>query len=286
MKIAISSPAGRVDKIRLNKGLAFLGGLGHELLLGETLDSEEFWTAGSAELRAAELERFWCDSSIDVVWAARGGFGCAHLLDLLDWGKMAAYEKVLCGHSDLSVLHLAFRAMGVSRTVSGAMPAVEFAEERVASLTEESTLGLLGSSELWGREYFQKCRVLQYGECSGPLYPVTLSVLCSLCGTDYLPDFNGALLVLEDVNESPYRLDAYLNQLKLSGILARLGGMVFGDFKNCGSEEELEYIYTKYKNEINGPVLAGLPFGHCLPRLSLPVAANIRLSVTKSGIDL
>ena len=58
MKIAISSPAGRVDKIRLNKGLAFLGGLGHELLLGETLDSEEFWTAGSAELRAAELERF------------------------------------------------------------------------------------------------------------------------------------------------------------------------------------------------------------------------------------
>lgn len=286
MKIAISAPAGRVDKIRLNKGLAFLKSKGFELVLGETLTKEEYWTAGSAELRASELERFWCDDSIGAVWAARGGFGCSHLLDLLDWQKMAGYSKILCGHSDISILHLAFMARGLSRTVSSAMPAVEFAEDGVDSLTDGSTFELLESPEFQNGHLIKKCSVLQEGDVSGKVIPVTLSVLCSLCGTDYLPNFKGAVLVLEDVNENPYRIDAYLNQLKLCGILSEIGGLIFGDFKNCGERTELDYIYEKYKGFVNGPVLSGLPFGHCLPRLSLPVGTHIQVSAGKSGIEL
>ena len=279
MKIAITSPAGKVDSGKLAAGVSFLSSLGHEVLLGETLTAEEFWTAGSVELRAGELMKFWTDDSIDVVWAARGGFGCAHLLDSLDWAVLPGHEKILCGHSDISVLHLAFMAKGVKRGVSAAMPAVEFSDSEVDSLTTKSTFELVKDGSSVRCEEFQKCRVLKGGRLKGRLIPVTLSVLSSLCGSDFLPDFNGAVLVIEDINEHGYRLDGYLNQLRLSGILSKLSGLVFADFNNCASELELNYIYNKYTGLINGTVLSGLPFGHCKPRLSLPVGEDIDLEL-------
>lgn len=286
MKIAISSPAGKVDKKRISQGISFLKSRGFDIVVGETVGSEEYWTAGTAELRASELQAFWCDETVDVIWAARGGFGCAHLLNLLDWPVMESHSKVLCGHSDLSVLHLAFLAKGLRRTVSSAMPAVEFVEPEVDDLTLNTTFDLLKSAENVERDSFRNCRVVKEGDVRGALIPVTLSVLCSLMGTPYLPDFKGAVLVLEDVNEAPYRIDAYLNQLRLSGVLQEVGALVLGDFKNCGSGEELDYIFKKYSKYVSGPVLCELPFGHCLPRLSLPVGAELSLSAVKNRILL
>lgn len=279
MKIAITSPAGKVDSEKLAAGVSFLRSIGHEVQLGKTVTEEEFWTAGSVELRAGELERFWLDDSIDVVWAARGGFGCAHLLEVLNWETLSGHQKILCGHSDISVLHLAFLAKGLKRGVSAAMPAVEFSEKKIDSLTVDSTFDLINQSSAVRIKEFQKCRVLQGGHLKGRLIPVTLSVLCSLCGSDFLPDFKDAVLVIEDVNEHGYRLDAYLNQLKLCGILSKLSGLVFADFNNCASEQELDYIYNKYTGLVKGTVLSGLPFGHCTPRLSLPVGEYIDLEL-------
>lgn len=286
MKIAISSPAGIVDKVKLAKGISFFESRGHQIVVGETIHSKEFWTAGSAEQRAAELQSFWCDDSIDIVWAARGGFGCAHILDLLDWSRMSMFKKILCGHSDISVLHLAFRSRGVSRTVSASMPAVEFAEQYVDELTIDSTFNLLADGGAIEKVCFEDCRVLRSGQANGYIIPVTLSVLCSLLGTDFLPDFGNVVLVLEDVNEAPYRIDAYMNQLKLSGILTSVQALVLGDFKNCGAEAELAYIFEKYARFVEGPVLSGLPFGHCLPRLSLPVGSEVKLSVSENKVLL
>ena len=286
MKIAISSPAGNVDKVKLAKGISFLESRGHQIVVGETINSREFWTAGSAVQRAAELERFWCDESIDVVWAARGGFGCAHILELLDWSKMAKFKKNLCGHSDISVLHLAFLSRGVSRTLSASMPAVEFAEQDLDSLTIDSTFNLLADGAAIEKIYFENCQVLKSGQAKGYVVPVTLSVLCSLLGSDFLPNFSDVVLVLEDVNEAPYRIDAYMNQLKLSGILTSIQALVLGDFKNCGTDDEQAYIYNKYAKLVAGPVLSGLPFGHCLPRLSLPVGSEVKLSVTENKVLL
>ena len=285
MRIAITSPAGKVDSKKMAGGISFLKSLGHELILGETLNSEEFWTAGSAGLRAAELERYWCDEDVDVVWAARGGFGCAHLLDKLDWKKMSASKKILCGHSDISVLHLAFKKFGLNQTFSTAMPAVEFSTSNPCQLAVESTFDLIGGSLEHVGLGLEACRVRKVGEVEGDLVPVTLSVLCSLIGTGYIPDLEGAVLVIEDINESAYRLDGYLNHLRLSGILGSLGALVFGDFNNCGEDHELKYVFAKYAMEVNGPVLEGLPFGHCEPRLSLPVGQRVKLKADKSVIE-
>ena len=128
--------------------------------------------------------------------------------------------------------------------------------------------------------------IIRQGQTQGRLIPVTLSVLCSLIGSDYLPSFEGAILVLEDIGEVPYKIDRLLCQLKLAGILDQLNGLVFGNFNNCGDEAELETVFREYSEDLAIPVVCNLAFGHCLPRLNLPVGALARLDVAHDSAKL
>jgi muramoyltetrapeptide carboxypeptidase len=279
MKIAITAPAGPVDQAKLSTGLKAMESFGFdEIVVGETCFSQVNWNSAQAEVRASELQRFWQDSTIDVVFAARGGFGCIHLLDLIDWTKMQKQQKILCGHSDLTVLHLAFMKFNMPFSVSGLMPAVEFSQSDLDGDSLQSfEQSLLGKCSIGERGAFPVKR----GEAIGSLVPVTLSVLCSLIGSRYIPSLKGAILVIEDIGESPYRLDAYLSQLRLSGILSDLGGLIWGDFADCGEAEDLEHLLKKFSPLVNGPVAKGLSFGHCLPRISLPVGINVNFVVNE-----
>lgn len=279
MKISIISPAGFADYKKESQGLAFLNSLGYEVIMPGIRLEPEMWTAGDARQRAKQLEDAWCQESLDIIFAARGGFGCIHLLEWLDWARMSQYKKILCGHSDLSILHLAFLKKGLQSTVSGVMPAVELAEKEVDNLTKNSLLASLSFQLPNIDAVIQQATIIKKGSCQGRLIPVTLSVLCSLLGTDYFPDLSGDVLVLEDVNEKPYRLDAYLSQLQLCGVLNGVGGLIFADFSNCGNQKELTYLFEKFSLFVEGPVISGLPFGHCLPRLSLPVGLEVEFRV-------
>ena len=87
--------------------------------------------------------------------------------------------------------------------------------------------------------------------------------------------------MIEDINESPYRLDAYLTQLKNAGILTSLSGMIWADFNDCGTAQDLQCLYEKFSPLVSGPVASGLAFGHCLPRISLPVGINVKFVVNE-----
>jgi muramoyltetrapeptide carboxypeptidase len=275
MNITIISPAGSADKSKIALGVGYLTHEKFNIIADGYPLEEGRWTAGSVTQRVKQFESAWCNPKVDVVFAARGGFGCIHLLGLLDWSRLAKYKNVLCGHSDLTVLHLAFMQKGISYTVSGSMPAVELATDKVDALTKSSLMSSLSFKLPDLGSLLESAEVLKEGDCRGKLVPVTLSVLCSLLGTEYFPDLSGVILVLEDVNEEPYRLDAYLSQLHLSGVLQKIGGVVFADFTGCGSVEDLRYLFSNFSSFINGPVIYGLPFGHCLPRLSLPVGIEV-----------
>lgn len=276
MNIAITAPAGPVNKSKLELGLKRLKQLGYKVVrVGESCYGEYFWNSAPAERRAKEFQDFWLDPDIDLVFAARGGFGCIHLLDLIDWHLLKLHDKILCGHSDLTVLHLAFLKHGIGRSISGIMPAVEFADPSLDNLsinTFHSCLEERFEISLGGKP-------VRAGNVEGRIIPVTLSVLCSLVGTSHLPQFENAILCIEDINESPYRLDSYLSQLKLTGILQKLKGLIFGDFNNCGDSTELDKIISDFSESINGPVVRNVKFGHCLPRISLPVGNHVILEV-------
>ena len=280
MNIAITAPAGPVKKDKLKAGVQRLKKLGYEnITIGDTCAGSHNWNSAEPEKRALEFESFWCNPKVDLVMAARGGFGCLHLLNLLDWDKMKKHKKLLCGHSDLTVMHLAFMKHRISSSISGIMPAVEFASDDLdefsissfeASLTNFNTISL-------------PSEVINQGSQEGAIIPVTLSVLCSMIGTGSLPNFKDAILCLEDVNEPVYRLDAYLSQLELSGIFEEIGGLIWGDFNECGSSSDLDILINRFSKKINGPVVRDVPFGHCLPRMSLPAGKKIIFKVNKES---
>jgi muramoyltetrapeptide carboxypeptidase len=123
--------------------------------------------------------------------------------------------------------------------------------------------------------------ILQPGSTNGNIIACNLTVLNSLCGTPYLPNFNNAILVLEDINEDPYKFDRSMTQLEQCGILALCKGVIFGSFTACGDDEAVLAIQHKYAAMVNGPVFAGLQFGHTFPMIAIRNGAQVKM--TPSG---
>ena len=105
----------------------------------------------------------------------------------------------------------------------------------------------------------------------GPLVPANLTLLCSLLGTPYLPDLRGAILLLEDVNEPPHKIDRMLTQLLHAGILGGCAGLLLGGFRHCGDAAAREALLAKFAAVVPCPVVAGVPFGHRFPRLAMRI---------------
>jgi muramoyltetrapeptide carboxypeptidase len=124
---------------------------------------------------------------------------------------------------------------------------------------------------------------LQEGEAAGPLEGGNLALLCSLFGTPYSARFDGAMLVLEDVNEPLYRIDRMLRQLMLSGALARIAGLCFGAFTDRGEESEaaprsLDVLFREAATHVRGPVVRDIPCGHVPDQWTIPLGARAEMS--------
>ena len=153
---------------------------------------------------------------VDLLLAARGGYGCGRLAGRVDMATLKARGIPLVGYSDITALHAIAYACGCRNHVAGPMvcnalsrqPADALEASRLAAVLESLRQVLAGeSTEL------ASLQPLRAGAAAGPLFPANLSVLTSLVGTPHMPDLSGAILVLEDVGEAAYRVDRYLNQL-------------------------------------------------------------------------
>lgn len=273
------APAGPSAPERVKAGAAFLEQFGHEVILGPcvTASPDIAYLAASATAQAAELTRFWLDPSIDLILCARGGYGSARILPLLDWDALRSRSALLLGYSDISALGLAMMAKNVTLCVSAPM-LTTWARPSHAPLTLDSCHAASRHDRETRalrprpRESF---RALRFGVAAGPVVPVTLAVLVTLLGTEFTPDLTGAMLVLEDINEPVYKLDRYLTQLEQTGQLQRLAGLVLGDFTRCGNRHDRAVLFRRFAPLVPGPVIMGLPFGHRFPRISLPFGANL-----------
>ncbi|MFI6503469.1 LD-carboxypeptidase [Nonomuraea typhae] len=267
--VAVVSPSGPPDPILLQRGVAALERLGVKVVVGQyALDRQELgYLAGSDGARAADLQAAWCDPAVSTVFCARGGYGAARLLPLLDWAAMrAAGPKTLVGYSDVTALHHAFLTeLGVS-TLHGPMPGVvPFDEEPAtwASLTaalEGRAWSVTGSGMLSQGA----------GQVSGVVAGGNLSLLASLCGTRWSPRFTGNIVFLEDVGEEPYRVDRMLTQLLLAGAFDGVRGFALGTWEECG---DVYPVLRERLLPLGVPVLAGLPAGHGGRTLSIWLGA-------------
>ncbi|MDR2442506.1 MAG: LD-carboxypeptidase [Deltaproteobacteria bacterium] len=197
---------------------------------------------------------------VDGFLAQRGGYGCTRLLgDIGDWSAYPP-QKPLIGFSDVTALHMARYAMtGVGGWHAPMLESIADASP-LSRDTFFKALAGQGPAE-WN---FTESQVIKKGLAKGPVLGGNLSVLWALSGSPYWPNFDGAILLIEDINEPAYRLDRLMTSLLTSGLLERLNGLVFGSFINCGSPILVTTILTEAASHLRPgcPAVKGAPFGH------------------------
>lgn len=264
--------------------------------------------AGSDDARLAELNHL---SKLDpraLVMAMRGGYGLHRLLPGIEWSAIAkAIQNGLqvCGHSDFTVLQLGLLAKTGAMTLAGPMLNYDFGR------LGDDGAPVVPDAFMW--QHFQNAAEGRKLECAvsapqaflgkaktssltGLLWGGNLTVVAGLVGTPYLPSnkqTQGGILFLEDVNEHPYRIERMMMQLLDAGILANQGAILLGGFsayrlydndKGYSLERAIEAIRKRLPEET--PILTGLPFGHQVNKLTLPVGASANLSFNPNGFEL
>jgi muramoyltetrapeptide carboxypeptidase len=280
-------PASAVSASQIDRAQHNIRGMGLQPLLGEHVTKVHGYLAGTDRERAADVNAMFADPEIRAVFAISGGWGCARLLPLLDWKMIRANPKLLIGYSDITALHCAFAARAGFPTVhapnAGNSWHVSSWESfwRLAFAGGTPVLGGAPEEEQTGRIG----RTFNGGKASGRLLGGNLTVVSTLMGTPWLPDMNGAILFLEDVNEKPYRIDRMLQQMRLAGILESLGGVVFGQCRRCDAPMEgertlgftLDQVLDQHLAPLGVPAFTGANIGHVSNQLSLPVGTTVDL---------
>lgn len=273
--VRVVAPAGPFERDPFEAGLAVLSQR-YRPVFREDLSSRHRYLAGSDARRAEELKEALLDPSAKAVFCARGGYGSQRLLPSL--GTALAAPKLLVGFSDITALHLARqRQGGVSvhgpvLTQLGKQP-LEVREHLFSLLETEAPPPPLKGSATYVP-----------GRVQGPLLGGNLAVFTRFLGTPFLPDLEGAVLLLEDVTERPYQIDRMWNHLKLAGVFERVRGMVLGDFTLC-EERDADYTSTEVlrglAEETGLPCAAGFAVGHGSLNFSVALGTQVELDADR-----
>ncbi len=255
------------------------------------------YLAGTDRDRAADLNAAFADKSIRAILAVRGGWGSARILPLLDWNTIRANPKLLVGFSDITALHLAIQARAGFPTIHGPNAGSSWSRYSYAAFRDlvfDGKLPLyrnLPGDEDRLVQRRGRTRTIRPGKAQGKLLGGNLTVLAHLVGTPWLPNFDGTILFIEDVDEAEYRIDRMLTQLGQAGILRRLAGVVFGQCTDCtarggGSGFTLGDVLRQHFGPLGVPAYSGAMFGHVDDQFSLPVGCRAEIDAEAGTIRL
>jgi muramoyltetrapeptide carboxypeptidase len=285
-RVALISPSGPVrDQNEIAAAVENATRLGWEPVVADHAADRQGYLAGSDDNRAADLNRAAADSSIDGVWCVRGGYGAMRLLGQIDFDAWRSRPKALIGYSDITALHSAIGARADIVTYHAPTARAPLTPFSLDSLTRavirgESPCGTATNA-----------RTVFGGRASGTLAGGNLALVSALMGTPFAPRFDGAILILEDVNESVYRIDRMLTQLVLSGALERCAGIVFGGFTDIPPEpgdadRPLSMVIEEIGRRIGVPCIAGAPIGHIADQWTIPLGARAVLDADARSLTV
>jgi len=281
--IGVFCLSGRVEASRLDAGIGWLEAAGHRVVTAPETRNEWRYFAGTDAERLAGFHRLLDDPSIDIMLAARGGYGASRLLAAIDWARVAESRKAFVGFSDFTAFNCAALSRAGLTTFHGPMVAMDFGDGEPDAFMREHF-----EATLWGgRDAHTAACDHPYprGTVTGRLWGGNLSLLAHLAGTPYFPVVDGGLLYVEEIDEQPYAIERLLLQLHLAGVLTRQSAILFGDFDDCRPANPLRYPYSMaevvetVRALVGCPVLTGLPFGHIARKLTLPFGSEAELSL-------
>lgn len=281
--VGIIAPAGPVDEEKLKRAIPFLESLGLHVRVGEHVYKNNGFIAGTDKERINDFHEMIADPSIKAVFCARGGYGTGRIASELDYELIRTHPKIFWGYSDITYLHTAIRQQTGLITFHGPMIASDVSSEQFDEQSAHSFKQLFSPNAITYDETISPLRVISEGKVTGNLVGGNLSVFMSTLGTPYEINVKDCILLIEDIGEDPYQVDGLCNQLKQSGKLDEVAGIVIGDFRSRTLDqsvrsEEFYFIFEHYFSHINKPVIAGFQIGHCFPNIGIPLGSRATLS--------
>jgi muramoyltetrapeptide carboxypeptidase len=300
--VALVSPASATfNTVELQIARESLAALGFKVKTGAHMMERHGYLAGDDKARADDINSAFADTSVAAVHAIRGGWGSARVLPYLDFDTIRRNPKVIIGYSDITALLVSIYG-------------------RTGLITFHGPIGL-GRWDPWSLDYYRRVllagekvvyankqgitaernsltqvefrtQTITPGKARGRLLGGNLTVLTTILGSPYLPDWENAILFCEDVREDLYRVDRMLTQLKLAGVLGKIRGFVFGGCSECGPGDgnygalTLEEIFLDHIKPLGVPAWQGAMIGHAQPQWTLPVGGQVEIDASAGTIAL
>lgn len=296
--VGIVDPASATwDPLDVTVVVESLAVLGLKAKLGEHLMDRRGYLAGRDEDRAADVMAMFADPEVAAIQALRGGWGCARVLPHLDFDVIARNPKILLGYSDITALLLPVFARAGLVTFHGMNGASSWNRfnvdwfRRVLMLGEAVTMTnpLNAGDELVPTE--NRIRTITPGRARGRLLGGNLTVLTTIIGSGLLPDFTGAILFIEDVQEAPYRIDRMCTQLALSGILRQVSAVIWGRCTRCSPGEgfgslTISDVLDDHLEPLGIPAWEGAQIGHIDRQFIMPIGVEAEVDATAGSIRM
>jgi muramoyltetrapeptide carboxypeptidase len=284
-KVGIIAPAGAIERELLERGCNALRGMGYQPVYDDSVLESELYFAGPVERRVHELQDMFVRDDVRAIVCARGGYGCNYLLPLLDLELIRRRPKIFVGYSDVTALLTCLHDAAGLVTFHGPMLTKDFA--RAQGVDTASWQAAVGG-ETWTSPSLVP---VVTGEARGRLYGGCLSMLTASLGTPYEIRTEDTILFIEDVAESPYRVDRMLRQIMLAGKLSKVRGIVFGVMQGCLPMPEAGYslidVIRRVIGDLGVPVAFGLNSGHVdCGNMTLPIGVQASLRVGTDAAQL
>lgn len=297
--LGLVSPGGFITEAQLEESKTNIASLGFSVVVAKNILHTNGYFAGTDKERAADLHEMFGNKKVDGIVCVRGGYGCARVLDFLDFDLIKRNPKVVIGYSDITALFYGIYSQTGLIGFHGPVATSTFNEFSVANfknvLMNPQSKTFLNNAVEDGTKSEYKPMVIRRGKATGKLVGGNLSIVASLIGTKYDVDTKGKIIFLEEVGEEPYRIDRMLTQMIQSGKFKNVAGIALGVFSKCESKPEesgiansftLSEVLSERLFRLGVPVIYGLSFGHVVNKFTLPFGVNAELDVDNQSFTL
>ncbi|RMD50336.1 MAG: LD-carboxypeptidase [Ignavibacteria bacterium] len=292
--VGLVTPGSYITEDELNDAKRNITNLGLIPFHTENVLAKDGYLAGSDELRAKDFNSMIYDRDVKAIWAVRGGYGCARILDKIDYNALAKNPKVVIGYSDITALLYGIFSQTGLVCFHGPVGISTFDEFSVNNL-KPLLFGRSKNLKLKPADKFDSPEIIRTGLAEGRLVGGNLSLIISTIGTKYDLDYKNKIVFIEEINEEPYRIDRMLTHMIQAEKFDGAAGIALGRFVKCEVKEKspefdssfnLKEVLFDRLYSLNIPVVYGLSFGHIDNKITLPFGAKAKLDVKNFEITL
>ncbi len=276
--ISVSSP---VSKDVLLKSIDYLERVGFVVKTSKNVLADKGYMAGSIKQRVDDFHEMLKDKEVKAIFCSYGGTSAIQLLPYIDYNLFRNNPKIFVGLSDPSILSIALNSKTNIPTFHGPT-GYNFGEAGMTNYTEKYFLKALTNTTPLGLISESKWQSLKKGESEGIIIGGNLSIIQSLLGTSFEPDWTNKILFWEDLFVEPHIIDSILTQFKIIGVFDKIKGMIIGTLVECNEEEfeineSINDIIIRITKEYSFPIISNVDLGHTDDKLTIPIGTKIKM---------